>query len=829
MVADSKISILETIRPDQTDATTPQSSDGSAPAGPVSSTPVTNPDTSTPDASTPDASSTRDKLVLVADNSDDKGKDDKAKSVPATAEGSGAEGASSAEKKPIEYLVLPNGIGVMRANYTSRKDFIEVRGGCPKGLNVAFAQLEGLDGEVFARVPCKPPSNGYPEDYPAFMQGSDWFALRKGNVFGKELSDVPNLVLRFLDAGEKEVARLETPVRVLNTPAAPPTGIVAPPGTKEYHISIDQFFFERHWNVMSIRGCFYSINGAQAVEVWADKVKVGDAQLGLHRPLSKLTPDPANGFALETPITVDLLKHERIHLRCVDKAGKVFRRSLPATHLERSPDESTLYYNKRWNDLVAKTEKAQTGIARWRGIITDLRMRLDLGRAIGGKIAPHAPDTPERVLLFVNNVNPGGRPEKWEYFLRLHEEFMRSGFELVVAQQGNAASPEDPPMTFVRMTDMRTWMKPVWSSELRQTGRTKADFLTMVHEASTLDYGYEDNKRNIVPTWLESYSSTLQLARAADKVLTTYKPKVCLVWHEWNQASHVCKWLCDAYGIPTLFCHDGALPMTMGMDPIGEMAESTPVAKADTYYAQPLAKIDRKRAIGYRNLVTETGMNRKSTVADGSLSRLLSSVRESGKKILFYAGCNDWQTGMLPVWWDKSQIHSPIFVDSYDGFRYLSDLCERRDWILLFKPHPHLEPKRLDLSTSHVIFVREANIHECVRQSDVCLTLVSATAYMSLFNERPTILLGRNSLSRSGCCYEPQELGDIPEAIDAALKGEGFAEMQKRWMDHLARMIRYTLHPMHPDSERLMGKRYADTARFIIKQAKFSPVLHNAR
>ncbi|MDQ0504611.1 hypothetical protein [Xanthobacter agilis] len=728
-----------------------------------------------------------------------------------------------------EYVTTPDGIGILRANYMPRKDFIEVRGGCPKALGVAFVEVALQGGEVLGRTPCKPPSSEYPPDYPPFMQGTDWFAVRRGRVFGAEQREPPALLVRFLDAEDREIAQLQTPTRIINTPAAPPTAVASPSGgSKDYHISIDQFFFERHWNLMSIRGAFFSVNGTQAVEVWADKEKVGDAQLGMHRPLSKRTPDPANGFALETTIDVDLLKYERIHLRCVDKAGKVYRRSLPAGHLERSDDGTTLFYNKRHNDLLAKAERQKRVIPRWRERIVNFAMQCDLGRALGPSFARRATDDPDRVLLFVNNVNPGGRPEKWQYFLKLHEELEKFGFELVLAQQSAAASPADPPMWFIRMSDMRTWLKPAWSRELRKTGRTDTEYRAMLHEASSLDYGYEQNKRNVLPTWLESYSSSLQIARAADQVLTMVRPKVALLWHEWNQASHICKWLCDAYGVPTLYCHDGALPMTMGMDPVGEMAESTPVAKAEEYYARPLARADFRRAITYRRLVRDTGLNRKSTVADGSLSRLLDKVRAEGKKVLFYAGCNDWQTGMLPVWWDKSSVHSPIFIDSYDAFRYLSDLCAQRgDWVLLFKPHPHLEPQRVDLSEPHVIFVREANIHECVRQSDVCLTLVSATAYMSLFNDRPTILLGRNSLSRSGSCYEPHEIGDIPEMIEAALRGVDVRAMKRRWIDHLARMIRYTLQPMHPDSEKLMGKPYSATARFIIKEAKSSPVLHN--
>lgn len=743
----------------------------------------------------------------------------------APAEEAASDHASAPKRAPEEYVSAANGIGILRANYMPRKDFIEVRGGCPKNLPVAFVEVSIENGEVLGRTPCKPPSSGYPVDYPAFMQDAAWFAFRRGRVFEKELKEPPALIVRFLDEADQEITQLRTPVRVIDSPSAPPTAVAAPSGgNKDYHISIDQFFFERNWNLMSIRGAFYSVNGVAAVEIWADKKKIGDAHLGLHRPLSKRTPDPANGFALETTIEIDLLKYERIHLRCLDKAGKVYRRSLPSGHLERSDNGGTLYYNKRQVDLQNKAERRKRFVPRIQGWLADRMRRLDLTRALGQRFAV---DERDQVLLFVNNVNPGGRPEKWDYFVKLHEELQKFGFELVVAQQGRATSPEDPPMQFIRMTDMRGWMQSVWSSPLRRSGRTRLEFRSMLHEASTLDYGYEQNKRNILPTWLESYSRSLQLSRAADKVLTTVKPKVALLWHEWNQASHVCKWFCDAYGVPTVFCHDGALPMTMGMDPVGEMAESTPVAHADEYYARPLSAPDYRRAITYRKLVRETGLNRKSTVADGSLGDLLAKVREDGKKVLFYAGCNDWQTGMLPVWWDKSEIHSPIFVDSYDAFRYLSDLCAKRNWVLLFKPHPHLEPQRLDLSSPHVIFVREANIHECVRLSDVCLTLVSATSYMSLFNDRPTVLLGRNSLSRSGACYEPAELGDIPGAIEAALRGDNARHMKKRWMDHLARMIRYTLHPMHPDSEALMGKSYSATARFLVKLAKSSPVLHH--
>jgi len=804
MIADSKLSVLEggpqDLRPD-----------ASAPSAPAE-------DSQPAVAATPEAEPARAKPVLVASTGSE---------TPAAAAGDTGEPAvpdqpaKAVAKADRDHHIAANGIGVMRAAYDGDRDYLEVRGGVPTGLRIVAVQVETEKGVVIGRTQCKPPSKGCPASYPAFMHDADWFTFRKGGAFQSRVTRARPIVLRFLDQADGEIARMDVPLKQTT---------VAPKARKgEYHVSIDQFFFERHWNVMSIRGGFYSAKRAKSVEIWADNTKIGDAQIGLHRPLSKLTANPANGFALETSIPQNLFEYERIYLKCTDHAGKVYQMTLPAAHLATSEDGNTLFYNKKWNVLAAKNNQRRSIWQRMRDALIELHKRFDLAGAVSPVFALRQQENSECVVLFVNNVNPGGRPEKWDYFIRLYQELESKGLKLVIAQQGGAASPEDPPMPFIRMTDVRTWLKGGRKRMLRATGRTSQQYMTMLHEAAMLDFGYEENKPNRDPTWVDSYWRASKMARVADEILNKYKPKACLIWHEWNQASHVCKWLCDAYGIPTTFCHDGALPMTMGMDSVGEMAESTPVVQASTYYSLPLEKVDRKRALLYSKLVTETGMNRKSTVADGSLGMLLDSVRAQGKKVLFYAGCNDWQTGMLPVWWDKSTIHSPIFIDTYDAFRYLRDLCERRGWVLLFKPHPHLEPKRLDLSSPNVIFVREANIHECVRQSDVCLTLVSATAYMSMFNDRPTVLLGRNSLSLSGCCYEPDQLGAIPLAIEAALKREGYADMKRKWVDHLARMIRYTLHPMHPDSEKLMGKTYADTARFIAKQAKFSPVLHNAR
>ncbi len=712
--------------------------------------------------------------------------------------------------------------GVMTASYDPKKNFMIIRGGVASKYGVTRVVCAEKSGLALAETSCNPPKKGYPESFPDFMQGADWFNIRRKGVFDNPRKAAQPLDIHcYNDAGDLVLTfKLHLHQQKIEIPRSARKG-------KDYHLTIDRFFFESYWGICSIAGGFYSKNGVQHVELWADETCIGKADFGMQRPMSKLTLNPKNGYALETRIGVDLRQAERIFVRAFDGEGKEFQHTMHPRFLEQSQDGRVLYYNKKKAQLIALKKRYKKNLKlRLRAYALRWAKQYYLSWMVTPALYMRASAPREKVMLFVNNINPGGRPEKWEYFLNLHAALKEQGAELIIMQMGNAVIPEGAPM---KLLTLGTTRAPWWCSSWfmrRRMGKTRREMLTMLHEAAMLDYGYEANKFNRMMDWMDSFWRVGRRLRVVDKLLRKHKPTVALIWHEWNPDSHVTKWVCDGYGIPSLFCHDGALPLTMGMDPVGEMAESIPVAHAPDYLAQPISEGDLQKARDYCHMVTSTGMNRKTAVSEGSLGAVLNDLKAQGKKILFFAGTNDWQTGMLPLWWDKSLIHSPVFVDTYDTFIYLKKLCEERDWVMVFKPHPHLEPPRLDLSSEHVIFVREANIHECVRLADVTLTLVSATGYMSMMNSRPTILLGRNSLSESGCVYQATDIAGIPDLIESAIAQEGFAEMKEAWVDHVARLMRYTMHPMHQDSIEILGRGYDDTARFILKQSRFSPALH---
>jgi len=93
------------------------------------------------------------------------------------------------------------------------------------------------------------------------------------------------------------------------------------------------------------------------------------------------------------------------------------------------------------------------------------------------------------------------------------------------------------------------------------------------------------------------------------------------------------------------------------------------------------------------------------------------------------------------------------------------------------------------------------NIHEVIDFSDVIITILSQSAYVSLFRNKPVVMMGYTQLKGSGCTYEAFSKEQIEPQIRKALK-EGFSKKQmKNFHRHIARAVKYYLldDGTHPD------------------------------
>jgi hypothetical protein len=190
----------------------------------------------------------------------------------------------------------------------------------------------------------------------------------------------------------------------------------------------------------------------------------------------------------------------------------------------------------------------------------------------------------------------------------------------------------------------------------------------------------------------------------------------------------------------------GPLPGVIVFEPGGQMAESWVCRENQRFLRLPVtdAQLDRTKA--YFEHVRTNRRDRKPKTAAWSIIPQATKLRENAKRLLFYAGQNNFRTGMMPRCLPNAKLHSPFFSDTVNGLAHLSSLDDAKDWIILFKPHPNIRQTD-EPALNHVETVAKASVFECIHGSDVTVTVVSTTAYQALIHEKPALLLGRMNLS----------------------------------------------------------------------------------
>ena len=340
-----------------------------------------------------------------------------------------------------------------------------------------------------------------------------------------------------------------------------------------------------------------------------------------------------------------------------------------------------------------------------------------------------------------------------------------------------------------------------------------------VHEAVQLMHGFSrDTGENL--SLSRCFKRVLEEALIFHELVKLHKPYSCMLWHEWNSFMHLNKQICHKYDIPCFLVHEGFLPETLSIDKVGEMAESWPATNAQKLRELPLTEKDMGYAQSYLKYASENNLDRKPQTSKGIVKETLDKVFPKNKTVLFYAGVNDWMTGMLPVWWDKAKVHSEFFIDSYDALDYLLDLCEKNDWYLLFKPHPNIQARFEFVDHPRMLMLSSPNIIECIEQTDVVITLLSTVSYVSMIHQKPVVLLGNMPLSDSGCVYEANKGIDIEQTIHDALSRKSFPEMLQNWQKHIAALLKYYLFPYSDKSQEIIGKTFKDAARFLLKNSQ---------
>ncbi|MCP5104487.1 MAG: hypothetical protein GY950_13960 [bacterium] len=298
-------------------------------------------------------------------------------------------------------------------------------------------------------------------------------------------------------------------------------------------------------------------------------------------------------------------------------------------------------------------------------------------------------------------------------------------------------------------------------------------------------------------------------------------PSLCLIWHEFNGRHYALRYVCREMGIPYLYIEYGVLPGTVNVDEEGQMGESWVTRRYDKFRVLPVSENDLEVAAQYIDFIRESKQSRKPQDSTLSIKPIAERARQRGRKIIFCAGQNDWGSGMLPPWIKGAKIHSPYYVDTIDALMHLAELAGENDWHILFKPHPLVADRLKDIKSivhDRIDLIPGANIFECFEESDVTVTILSGVSYLAMVHLQPVVLLGRIQLYKKGCAYEIHDRERLEKVMTEALQDGFTPDHQRRWLKHVAQLIKYYLFSLEETTAQIIGKDVVELSDYLIGQ-----------
>ena len=308
----------------------------------------------------------------------------------------------------------------------------------------------------------------------------------------------------------------------------------------------------------------------------------------------------------------------------------------------------------------------------------------------------------------------------------------------------------------------------------------------------------------------------LEIERYYLIVLDFIKPKLVIVWNDFMHNHIILGYLIKNKNIPFVFIESGSLYGTYILETRGQMGESLPARYPGWSTWLPSSEEDFVQAKNIITYLKNSNINRKKQPKT-DISNILTHLGDN-RPIVFFSGGYDMCSGICPYNEKAKKYHSPIFRSSFEAMLYLAKIAENNNWNLIYKPHPTMIGKGIEMGTNipdNVIYIPLGDINEIVELADVTITILSTTAYVALIRDKPVVMLGYIHLRGQGCTYEAFEINKIESAISNAIEN-GYTEEQKTaFIEHIAKMCKYYLYDECREREISYGRPIEEAVKYI--------------
>lgn len=292
------------------------------------------------------------------------------------------------------------------------------------------------------------------------------------------------------------------------------------------------------------------------------------------------------------------------------------------------------------------------------------------------------------------------------------------------------------------------------------------------------------------------------------KLLYKIKPDCVLIWNEFYAFHMILEYICKDNNIKIEYMEFGCVPGTFVIESGGQQGKSWLARYPFLFAKLPITEKDIKRAEQIVEYVFRTELNRNTQPMKGKFSNLLQ-LSNSSHPVITYMGQNDYESGLYPYTNEARKYHSPVFRSTLEAMEFLRLLSIKNGWKFFYKPHPIIEQQQfVNEKKEGVCVLEHVNINEVIDSSDLVVTILSQSAYIALFRNKPVVMLGYTQLKKSGCVYEAFTKRKIEPMIKRALR-EGYTRTQKKkFIRHVAREVKYYLWDDEEHIEFPYGKKY---------------------
>ncbi|MFV0364644.1 MAG: hypothetical protein ACK5LL_16365 [Suipraeoptans sp.] len=284
-------------------------------------------------------------------------------------------------------------------------------------------------------------------------------------------------------------------------------------------------------------------------------------------------------------------------------------------------------------------------------------------------------------------------------------------------------------------------------------------------------------------------------------LLKKINPKQVVLWNAFYPFHHIFKNICKEMNIPVSYIEFGCIPGTICIENEGQQGESITARHYIRERVKRTSSNEKAEAINIIEFLRKSGLNRnKQPKADFDFQ--IMKYYKPGRKSIVYMGQYDYESGMYPNTTAAKKYHSPIFISTLEGLKYIQILAIKNNWNLIYKAHPIMTKlykrrehvNKVSVEDVEIDSVEHVNINSLIDSMDMVITILSQSAYIALIRAKPVLMLGYSQLRGKGCVYQAKVKKHIERKIKTALHKGYTAQQRNNFYCHVAQLLKNNLY-----------------------------------